>query len=237
MEIRDRIKAVLDAEASAIKHVEVTELFIEAVTRILECRGRIVSTGMGKAGLAARRFAATLSSTGTPALFLHPAEAAHGDLGILSEDDYVVAFSTSGKTEEVLRCLTLIGQFVNCRIIAITSHRDAAIRQWCDIVLDMGEIQEPCPLGLTPSASIAAMSAIGDAIAIAVMEQKGITIEDYGKRHHGGYLGDTVRLRLAKDKEGHGSLTLPTLVQTQKLRNEAQLGVDGAIVRNRRQLE
>jgi arabinose-5-phosphate isomerase len=209
MQVRDRIIAVLKAEASAIGGVKVTDQFVETVREIVDCSGKVVCTGMGKAGLVARKCAATLSSTGTPAQFLHPAEASHGDLGVLSNDDCLIVFSTSGKTEEVLRCLELAVQLVDVKVVGITSHKDAPIREWCDLVLDMGEVAEPCPLGLTPSASIAVMSAISDAIAIAVMEQKGITVEDYGRRHHGGYLGNVVRQRLAASEEGRFSRTSP----------------------------
>ena len=155
---------------------------------------------MGKAGLVARKFASILCSTGTPAAFIAPAEAAHGDLGLIAPGDCLVAFSTSGKTREVLEMIELGRHLKLGCVIGVTSHPDSGLRGLSDIVIDMGEIEEPCPLGLTPSASIAVMSAISDALALALMDLKGITKEDYGRRHHGGYLGK--RARLERDADG-----------------------------------
>jgi arabinose-5-phosphate isomerase len=127
-------------------------------------------------------------------VFLHPADAAHGDLGVLSSGDCIVAMSTSGKTREVLELIQLSRHLVSATIISITSHPESELRQLSDIVLDMGVIEEPCPLGMTPSASMAVMAAIGDALALVLMERKGITRREYGLRHHGGYLGHRARL-------------------------------------------
>jgi arabinose-5-phosphate isomerase len=126
-------------------------------------------------------------------MFVHPAEAAHGDLGIVDDHDVMIAFSTSGKSREVLEILELARHLGVATIIGITSHPDSELRKLSDFVLDMGEIEEPCPLGLTPSASMAVMLAISDAIALSLMEQKGVTKEDWGLRHHGGYLGRAAR--------------------------------------------
>lgn len=124
---------------------------------------------------------------------MHPGEAAHGDLGIIGPDDCLVAFSTSGKTREVLEMLEL-GRHIGLKtVIGVTSHPDSDLRRLSDIVLDMGIINEPCPHGLTPSASTAVMLAIGDAIALVLMELKGFSRHDYGRRHHGGYLGRAAR--------------------------------------------
>jgi arabinose-5-phosphate isomerase len=188
------MRSVLAAEARAIQSVDVTPAYEMAARQIAACVGKIVTTGMGKAGLMAQKFAATLCSTGTPAVFLHPGEAAHGDLGLIETDDVIVVFSTSGKTAEVLELLESARNLAEGRgnwpwVIGITSHPDGAIRQRCDVVLDMGVIDEPCPLGLTPSASTAVMLAIGDALALSVMLLKDIRREDFGKRHRGGYLG------------------------------------------------
>lgn len=185
-----RIRAVLDAEAAAIRAVHVTEAYLAAVELIVGCRGHIVTTGMGKAGLIARKFAATLCSGGTPSVFVHPGDAAHGDLGLVASGDLIVAFSTSGKTAEVLELLDAARRlYPDLPVMGITSHEDAPLRERCDVVLDMGLIDEPCPLGLTPSASTAVMMAIGDALALAVLEVKGTRIEDFGARHRAGYLG------------------------------------------------
>jgi arabinose-5-phosphate isomerase len=191
---QDRIKAILAAEAAAIAAIEVDETFERAVGLLQDCPGKIVTTGMGKAGYIAHKFAATLCSTGTPAVFMHPGEAAHGDLGLIAPGDCIVAFSTSGKTREVLELIEFSRHLNSGKVIGITSHPETTLRSMCDVVLDMGEIREPCPLGLTPTASMAVMSAIGDALALVLMERKGVTKRDYGLRHHGGYLGAKARL-------------------------------------------
>ncbi|MEM1433968.1 MAG: SIS domain-containing protein [Pseudomonadota bacterium] len=191
--IRDRMEAVLAAEAEAIRNIAVDEAFIDAVETLRACTGKVLTTGIGKAGHIARKFAATLCSTATPADFIHPAEAAHGDLGLVGQNDVMIAFSTSGKSLEVLEILELSRHLGVRTIIGVTSHPDSELRQKSDLVLDMGVIEEPCPLGLTPSASMAVMLAISDALALALLEAKGITREDYGLRHHGGYLGRAAR--------------------------------------------
>ena len=193
MNVRERMRAVLDAEADAIRAVAVTDEFVRAVDCLAACSGKVVTTGIGKAGHIARKFAATLCSTATPADFIHPAEAAHGDLGLVGRDDVVVAFSTSGKSREVLELLEMARHLGVANVIGVTSHPDSELRALADLVLDMGIIEEPCPLGLTPSASMAVMLAIGDAIALALMEVKGVTAEEWGLRHHGGYLGRRAR--------------------------------------------
>ena len=193
MEIRERMLAVMKAEAEAIAAVDINENFVRAVHTLKDCQGKVVTTGIGKAGYIAKKFAATLCSTATPADFIHPAEAAHGDLGLVGQNDVMVAFSTSGKSREVIEILELSRHLGVATIIGVTSHPDSDLRDLSDFVLDMGEIDEPCPLGLTPSASMAVMSAITDAMALSLMEQKGVTKEDYGLRHHGGYLGRAAR--------------------------------------------
>ena len=193
MNVRERMRAVLDAEAEAIRAVAVTDDFVRAVECLAATSGKVLTTGIGKAGHIARKFAATLCSTATPADFIHPAEAAHGDLGLVGRDDVVVAFSTSGKSREVLELLEMVRHLGVARVIGVTSHPDSELRGLSDLVLDMGTIEEPCPLGLTPSASMAVMLAIGDAIALALMEVKGVTAEEWGLRHHGGYLGRRAR--------------------------------------------
>jgi arabinose-5-phosphate isomerase len=194
VDIKHRIKAILAAEAAAIAAVTVDDTFEAAIRTLEACPGKIVSTGMGKAGYIAHKFAAVLCSTGTPAVFMHPGEAAHGDLGLIAPGDCIVAFSTSGKTREVLELIEFSRHLSSGKIIGITSHPETELRSLSDVVLDMGEIVEPCPLGLTPTASMAVMSAIGDALALVLMERKGITKRDYGLRHHGGYLGAKARL-------------------------------------------
>lgn len=185
----DRMRMVLDAEAYAIASVQVTPVYERAVRAIAACPGKLVTTGMGKAGIVARKLAATFCSTGTPSLFLHPGEAAHGDLGVLVPQDIVLACSTSGQTAEVLEMLNAAKRLGVALVIGVTSHPETTFRQQCDLVLEMGVIDEPCPLGLTPSASTTVMLAIGDALALAVLEVKGVTRQDFGARHRAGYLG------------------------------------------------
>ncbi len=193
MNIQKRIAEVLACEAGAISAVRVTSAFEQAVLAIRDSTGKVLTTGMGKAGIVAHKLASTLCSTGTPAAFIHPGEAAHGDLGLVDKDDCIIAFSTSGKTNEVIEMLRL-GRHLGLRtIIGITSHPDSTLRELSDIIIDMGIVKEPCPLGLTPSASTAVMMAIGDALALTLMELKGVTKHDYGLRHHGGYLGRMAR--------------------------------------------
>jgi arabinose-5-phosphate isomerase len=193
MPIKERMRAVIAAEAEAISSIRVTDDFERAVLILKECHGKVLTTGIGKAGHIARKFAATLCSTATPADFIHPAEAAHGDLGLVDQNDVMIAFSTSGKSVEVLEILELSRHLGVTHIIGVTSHPDSALRTHCEVILDMGEIAEACPLGLTPTSSMAVMLAISDAVAIALMEQKGITREHWGARHHGGYLGRRAR--------------------------------------------
>ncbi len=187
------MQAVLKAEAEAINAIEINDDFVNAVTVMQNCSGKILTTGIGKAGHIAKKFAATLCSTATPADFIHPAEAAHGDLGLVGPNDVMIAFSTSGKSREVLEILEMSRHLGVAQIIGVTSHLDSELRQHSDLILDMGTIIEPCPLGLTPSASMAVMLAISDALTLALMEQKDVTREDYGLRHHGGYLGRAAR--------------------------------------------
>lgn len=193
LDIKERMQAVLTAEAQAIQAINVDDQFERAVRVMQNCRGKIITTGIGKAGYIAKKFAATLCSTATPADFIHPAEAAHGDLGLVSTNDVMIAFSTSGKSREVIEILELTRHLGVETIIGVTSHPESDLRNLSDFVLDMGVIEEPCPLGLTPSASMAVMLAITDALALSLMEQKGVTREDYGLRHHGGYLGRAAR--------------------------------------------
>ncbi len=199
-DVQAKVRHVLEREAAAIRAIRVDATYEAAIEALHACAGKIVTTGMGKAGFLARKFAATLSSTGTPAVFIHPAEAAHGDLGLIAQGDCIVAFSTSGKTLEIVELIELSRHLTGAKVICFTSHPESELRRLSDVVLDMGVIEEPCPLGLTPSASMAAMAAIGDALALTLMELKGVTRRDYGLRHHGGYLGH--KARLANDDEG-----------------------------------
>jgi arabinose-5-phosphate isomerase len=194
MDIQKRMAAIIAFEAKALANIKVTSQFESAVLVLQSCDGKVLTTGIGKAGLIARKFASTLCSTATPASFIHPSEAAHGDLGLVDERDTIVAFSTSGKSDEVLEMLELSRHLGVKTIIGITSHPDSKLRALSDIILDMGIVEEPCSLGLTPTASIVVMLAISDAIALTLMELKGVTRQDFGLRHHGGYLGRKARI-------------------------------------------
>jgi arabinose-5-phosphate isomerase len=192
--IKARMAFIIQKEAEAISNIDVTDDFEKAINLLLACPGKIITTGIGKAGYVANKFSATLSSTGTPAFFVHPAEAGHGDLGMVNPEDTIIAFSTSGKSIEVVEMLENARQLGVSRVIGITSHVDSPLRNLSELILDMGSnIVEPCPLKVTPSASIAVMQAISDALALTLMELKGFTTHDYGMRHHKGYLGSITR--------------------------------------------
>jgi arabinose-5-phosphate isomerase len=191
--ILSRARAIIDAEADALRNIPLDSHFEKAVRIILNCRGKIITTGMGKAGNIAQKIAGTLCSNGTPAAFVHPGDAAHGDLGILNQGDVIIACSTSGKTREVIEMIELAHHFGIDHIIGITSHPDSTIRKLSTVVLNMGIIHEPCPLSLTPSASTTVMLALGDALSLVAMEIKGMTRHQYGLRHHAGYLGQKAR--------------------------------------------
>jgi arabinose-5-phosphate isomerase len=193
MDIISRAREIIRAEAEALHSIQLDRNFSDAVDILSSCKGKIITTGMGKAGIVAHKTASTLCSTGTPASFLHPGEAAHGDLGLLAPGDVIIAFSTSGKTREIIEMLELAHHFGIDKIIGITSHPDSTIRTLSNVVINMGEIIEPCILGLTPTASTTAMLALGDALALVLMEQKKFTRREYGLRHHGGYLGQKAR--------------------------------------------
>jgi arabinose-5-phosphate isomerase len=162
--------------------------FDAAVELFYACAGRVVVTGMGKSGIVARKIAATFSSTGTPALFLHPAEAVHGDLGMIVAGDVVLALSLSGETEEILRLLATIKR-LQVRLIAMTGEMGSTLAQAADVALDCSVAKEACSLGLAPTASTTAMMALGDSLAVALAEKRGFKDEDFADLHPGGKLG------------------------------------------------
>ncbi len=183
-------RRVLETEANAILGlIECLDgHFVRAVDLLRACRGRVIVTGMGKSGLICRKIAATFSSTGTPAFFLHPAEAIHGDLGVLQADDVVVALSHSGETDELLRLLEAIRR-VGARLIALTGNPASSLGQAADVALDCHVNEEACPLNLAPTASTTASLALGDALAMALLVRKGFKAEDFAFLHPGGKLG------------------------------------------------
>ncbi|HEU5453118.1 MAG TPA: KpsF/GutQ family sugar-phosphate isomerase [Terriglobales bacterium] len=162
--------------------------FERAVDCLIDCGGRVVVTGMGKSGLIARKIAATLSSTGTPSLFLHPAEAVHGDLGMVVSGDVVVALSSSGETQEILTLLAMIKR-LQVKLIALTGEPRSTLAQAADIVLDCSVAREACSLGLAPTASTTTLLALGDALAVALAEKRGFKEEHFADLHPGGKLG------------------------------------------------
>ncbi|MGH9359449.1 MAG: KpsF/GutQ family sugar-phosphate isomerase [Terriglobia bacterium] len=166
--------------------------FERAVEIVWNCRGRVVVAGMGKSGLIGQKISATFSSTGTPSFFLHPAEALHGDLGRLVRNDVLVALSYSGETEELLRLLDTVKR-LGISLITLTGSLDSTLAQASDVVIDAGVPREACPLGLAPTASTTAMLAFGDALAMAVLEKRGFSADDYATLHPGGGLGMKLR--------------------------------------------
>jgi arabinose-5-phosphate isomerase len=169
--------------------------FVRACGLFLACRGRIVVTGMGKSGHVAGKIAATLASTGSPSFFLHPAEASHGDLGMLTREDVVLALSNSGETDEVLTILPLIKR-MDVPLVAMTGNARSTLAREADVHLDVSVAEEACPLNLAPTASTTAALAMGDAIAVALLEQRGFTPEDFARSHPGGRLGRRLLLRV-----------------------------------------
>lgn len=182
-------RKVLETEAAAILALapRIDERFERAITLLLQCRGRVILTGMGKSGIICRKIAATLTSTGTPSFFLHPAEAIHGDLGAIQGDDVVIALSSSGETE-VLRLLETIRR-VGAKLIAMTGVVTSTLGEAADVTLDCSISEEACPLNLAPTASTTAALAMGDALAMTLLVAKGFRPEDFANLHPGGKLG------------------------------------------------
>ena len=183
-------RKVLETEAAAIMALvdRLDARFDAAVDTLRRCKGRVILTGMGKSGIICRKIAATLTSTGTPAFFLHPAEATHGDLGVIQGDDVVVALSYSGETDELLRLLETIRR-VGAKLIAITGGRSSTLALAADVALDCSVTEEACPMNLVPTASTTAALAIGDALAMCLLVEKGFREEDFASLHPGGKLG------------------------------------------------
>ena len=183
-------RKVLQTEADAILALidRLDGRFEQAVQILLDCRGRVLVTGMGKSGIICRKIAATLSSTGTPAFFLHPAEAVHGDLGALQSDDVILALSNSGETEELLRLLETIKR-LGARMIAMTGDCTSTLGQAADVALDCHVSEEACPMNLVPTASTTAALALGDALAMTLFVAKGFRQEDFANIHPGGKIG------------------------------------------------
>lgn len=186
----ERARQVLEIEAQEILSLanRLDDHFVNAVKLILHCDGRVVVSGMGKSGHIGRKLASTFASTGTPSFFMHPAEASHGDLGMITSNDVVIFLSNSGKSDELLSILPVIKR-IGAKIISITGNTDSELARESEIHLSAHVSQEACPLGLSPTASSTASLALGDALAICVLDQRAFTAEDFARSHPGGSLG------------------------------------------------
>jgi arabinose-5-phosphate isomerase len=196
----EHIKNLLEQEAEAIRNIPVDENFEKAVAIIFEAvhvrKGKLVVSGMGKAGQIAQNIATTFCSTGTPAVFLHPSDAQHGDLGLIAENDALLVISNSGKTREIIELIELADRlYAKLPLIVITGNCKSSIAQVAQACISTGNPAEVCPLGLTPSTSTTVMTVIGDALVVSMMKRIGFTNAEYAKRHHGGYLGDKSRFQ------------------------------------------
>jgi arabinose-5-phosphate isomerase len=189
----DRARKILTSEAQAIQAIPLSETFEESVKALISCRGKLITTGIGKAGYVARKAASTFSTTGSPSIYLHPGDASHGDVGVIGKEDILFAFSNSGGTREVLETVHFCKSLGISAVISVTGNLDSVLAKESSIILDIGTIKEPCPLEMTPSASTAAMLAISDALALVTMEERGFSKKDFALRHHGGYLGEKSR--------------------------------------------
>ncbi|MCX5897865.1 MAG: KpsF/GutQ family sugar-phosphate isomerase [Proteobacteria bacterium] len=197
MTVLDQAKDVFRKEANAILSLidRVNEDFIRAVTLLQSCTGKVIVTGIGKSGIISQKIASTLSCSGTPALFLHPAEGIHGDIGMVSKNDVVIAVSNSGETDELLKILPVIKR-LGIKLIVVTGNPESLLSKSGDAVLDLGVQEEACPLGLIPTTSTAAAMAMGDALALALLESRGFKEEDFAALHPGGALGRKLLLRV-----------------------------------------
>lgn len=190
MTILERARRVLEIEAQAVAALipRLNEDFVRAVEILYQCQGRVVLTGMGKSGFIAKKIAATLTSTGTPALYLHPAEGVHGDLGMIVRGDVVVAVSNSGGTTEIVEILPVLKRF-GVRLIGLVGNPNSALAKECDVVIDVSVREEACPLNFAPTASTTAALAMGDALALALLDKRGFQTEHLAVFHPGGQIG------------------------------------------------
>lgn len=205
-------RAVLETEAEAIQHIiaKVDDDFVQACEYMLACEGRIVVTGMGKSGHIGNKIAATLASTGSPAFFMHPGEASHGDLGMITKQDVVIALSNSGETDEILTILPIIRR-LGVPLISLTGNPTSRLAAEASINIDVTVPREACPLGLAPTASTTAALAMGDALAVALLEARGFTADDFARSHPGGRLGR--RLLLHVNDIMHNGEAIPSVAE------------------------
>jgi arabinose-5-phosphate isomerase len=225
---------VLEIEARGIVALteRLDESFIRAVDLLFHCKGKVVVTGLGKSGLICRKIAATLSSTGTPALFLHAGDANHGDMGMINKGDVVIAISNSGETEEMLKFAPLLKR-LGVKLISITGNADSNLARAADIALNAAIKEEACPLGLSPTASTTAALALGDALAVVLLELRGFKEEDFALRHPGGTLGRKLLLRV--EELMHRGAELPLVAEHTPMKEaileitSKRLGVTGVV--------
>jgi arabinose-5-phosphate isomerase len=233
-------RETLDIEAQAVLGLKtrIGEAFVHAVELMLDVRGRVVVMGMGKSGHIGRKTAATLASTGTPAMFVHPAEASHGDLGMIKTVDVVVAISNSGESQELIGILPVLKR-LGVPVIAITGNLDSTLARYADVVLDCGVEKEACPLNLAPTASTTAQLALGDALAVALLDARGFKAEDFARSHPGGslgrklltHVGDVMRSGQEVPQVGPGASFVELMREMSKkgLGATAVVGADGRI--------
>jgi len=204
--------AVIKTETDAVSALtsKIDDAFVKACHLMLDCKGRVVVTGMGKSGHIAGKIAATLASTGTPAFFVHPGEASHGDLGMITQQDVVLALSNSGETGEVLTILPIIKR-IDVPFIAMTGNPSSSLAKFATVHLDVAVEQEACPLGLAPTASTTAALVMGDALAVSMLEVKGFTRDDFALSHPGGSLGK--RLLLLVSDIMHSGAEVPSILE------------------------
>lgn len=195
--VLDIAKKVLKIEAEAVAALieKLNSDFEKAVEIIFRSKGRVVVTGMGKSGLVGKKIAATLSSTGTPAFFMHPAEASHGDLGMVTSDDVIIAISNSGETEELINLIPFLKRF-NVSLISMTGNPESTLSNAADVTLDISVKEEACPLGIVPTASTTAALAMGDALAVALLTKRGFKEEDFAFYHPGGSIGKKLFIKV-----------------------------------------
>ena len=226
-------RAVISTETEGLENLleRIDENFVQACLYILDCKGRVVVLGMGKSGHIGSKIAATLSSTGSPAFFVHPGEASHGDLGMIKDDDVVLALSNSGETDEIITLLPVIKR-LGVPLITLTGNSDSLLAKTASVNIDVGVEKEACPLGLTPTASTTAALAMGDALAIALLEARGFRAEDFAIAHPGGMLGR--RLLLHVGDIMHGGEELPAVLEdtllSETLLVMTQMGLGSAAI-------
>lgn len=213
MSILAEARRVIEAEAQAVAALaeRLDASFQQSVEMILASKGRVVVTGMGKSGLVGQKIASTMASTGTPAFFLHPAEGIHGDLGMIMTGDVVIAISNSGETEELLRILPVIKR-LGAHLIAMSGNADSTLARMGDLFLDVSVTEEACPLGLAPTSSTTATLAMGDALAVALLVERGFKAEDFAIFHPGGSLGKKLLLRV--EDLMHAGTAIPLVTET-----------------------